>query len=382
MTDNEETITATIDGAEEVRDPLEGLVENTKLDPGAPFAPEVLAALVALQKDDRATFERLRAELKTAGCRVMALDKALADASDEIGLGHKPTQADILLDLAQAAELFHTPDGTGFADIDVEGHRETWPVRSRSFRRWLVHRFFAETSGGAPSSEALRSALDVIEAKATHFDAPERIVRVRVGGSDDRIYLDLCNKTWQVVEIDSTGWRVIDTSPVRFRRTAGMRPLPVPVAGGSIEDLRPYLNVRSDADFIMVVTWILAALRPHGPYPVLALFGEGGTAKSTLLKILGALVDPSIQSLLAPPRDDRDLFINAVNRFALIFDNISALPDWLSDSLARLATGAGFSTRALYTDDEEVLLDAIRPIALPASKISSVGPTWPIAPFS
>src|SRR5262245_63620357 len=121
MTDNEETITDTIAGAEEVRDPLEGLVEKTRTDPGAPYLPEVLAALAALKRDDLASFERLRAELKTAGCRVTALDKALADASDEIGLGHKPTQADILLDLAQVASLFHTADGTGFADIDIVG---------------------------------------------------------------------------------------------------------------------------------------------------------------------------------------------------------------------------------------------------------------------
>src|SRR5262245_31066091 len=108
MTDNEETINKTIDGAEEVRDPLEGLVERTKLDPGAPFMPEVLECLAALKKNDSAAFETLRAQLKTAGCRVTELDKALAS---ELSLGHKPTQADILLDLAQAAALFHTPDG-------------------------------------------------------------------------------------------------------------------------------------------------------------------------------------------------------------------------------------------------------------------------------
>ena len=86
MTDHEhntaeETITETIDGAEEVRDPLEGLVEKTRIDPGAPFTPEVLERLAALKKDDRAAFERLRAQLKAAGCRVTALDEALAEES-------------------------------------------------------------------------------------------------------------------------------------------------------------------------------------------------------------------------------------------------------------------------------------------------------------
>ena len=171
-----------------------------------------------------------------------ALDEAIAEESGEAG-GRGPKQADILIDLAQAAELFHAPDGTGFADLDINGHRETWPIRAKGFRRWLARRFF-EATGGAPSSEALQSALNVIEAKA-HFDAPERQVHIRVGGLDGRLYLDLGDETWRAVEIDATGWRVIDNPPVRFRRAAGMQPLPVPVAGGSIETLRSFLNVRS-----------------------------------------------------------------------------------------------------------------------------------------
>ena len=228
----EEIITETIDGAEEVRDPLEGLVEKTATDPGAPFAPDTLERLAALKKDDRASFEALRARLKGAGCRVTALDEAIAEESGDVG-GRGPTQADILIDLAQTAELFHAPDGTGFADLDVNGHRETWLIRSKGLRRWLARCFF-EATGGAPSSEALQSALNVIEAKA-HFDAPERVVHIRVGGLDERLYLDLGDAIWRAVEIDATGWRVIDNPPVRFRRAAGMKPLPVPVAGGSIE---------------------------------------------------------------------------------------------------------------------------------------------------
>ena len=81
--------------------------------------------------------------------------------------------------MAQETELFHSPDSTAFADIQVNGHRETWPVRNKGFRRWLARRFYEET-GGAPNSEALQSALNVIEAKA-HFDGPEREVHLRIG---------------------------------------------------------------------------------------------------------------------------------------------------------------------------------------------------------
>jgi hypothetical protein len=347
--------------AEEIPDPLAGLAEKTAADPGAPFMPEALEALAALNSDNRAAFEALRSQLKKAGCRVTALDDAIAEENGDTG-GRGPTQADILIGLAQTAELFHTADGSGFADLDINGHRETWPIRGKGFRRWLARRFFEET-GGAPSSEALQSALNVIEAKA-HFDAPERQVHIRVGGLDGRLYLDLGDETWRAVEMDAAGWRVIDNPPVRFRRASGMKPMPIPVRGGSIETLRSFLNVQTDADFALVVAWALACLRNRGPYPVIVLSGEQGSAKSTFSAILRSLLDPNTAPLRALPREDRDLFIAASNGHVLAFDNVSGLPAWISDTLCRLATGGGFAVRQLYSDQDEVLFDAARPVIL------------------
>ena len=357
----EKLIADVVDAADDVRDPLDGLVEKIGTDPGAPFASDVLERLAMLKKDDRGAFEALRARLKKAGCRLTALDEALADENTDVS-GRGPKQADILIELAQTAELFRSSDGSGFADLDINGHRETWPIRSKGFRRWLVRKFF-ETTQGAPSSEALQSALNVIEAKA-QFDAPERAVYIRVGGMDGQLYLDLGDETWQAVEIDATGWRVIDTPPVRFRRAAGIRSLPIPLPGGSIETLRSFLNVQSHDDFVLVVAWALTALRNRGPYPVVVLSGEQGSAKSTFSAILRALLDPNTAPLRALPREDRDLFIAANNSHVLAFDNMSGLPLWTSDTLCRLATGGGFAVRQLCTDQDEVLFDAARPMIL------------------
>jgi hypothetical protein len=349
-----------IDAAEEIPDPLDNLVEKSAEDPSAAFTPEVLERLVALKAEDRAAFEALRARLKKAGCRVTALDEAMAEESGDGRRG--PTQADILIDLAGAAELFHSADGTAFADLTINDHRETWPVRTKGFRRWLARQFFEQTCG-APSSEALQSALNVIEAKA-HFDGPERPVFIRVGGLDGRLYLDLGDEAWRAVEIDATGWRVIEKPPIRFRRAAGMQPMAVPVPGGSVESLRTFLNVQSDQDFVLVVAWALAVLRNRGPYPAMVLSGEQGSAKSTFSAILRALLDPNTAPLRALPREDRDLFIAASNGHVLAFDNVSGLPAWISDTLCRLATGGGFAVRQLYTDQDEVLFDAARPVIL------------------
>jgi len=353
-------INEALDAAETVAGPLDGLVEKVKDDPGAAFAPEILEALLTLKASDRAAYENLRSKLKRAGCRVTALDDAMREESGEDGRG--PTQADILIDLAAAAALFHTSDGTAYADIEVNGHRETWPVRNKGFKRWLARQFFERTDG-APNSEALQSALNVIEAKA-HFDGTQEQIFVRVGGLDGRIYLDLADPEWRAIEIDGEGWRVVDTPPVRFRRSAGVKALPVPERGGTMDALRPFLNVGTEEDFVLAVAWMLATLRDRGPYPALVLAGEQGSAKSTFLAIMRELLDPNAAPLRALPREDRDLFIAATNGHLLAFDNVSGLAPWISDTLCRLATGGGFTTRQLYTDGDEVIFDAMRPVAL------------------
>jgi hypothetical protein len=128
--------------------------------------------------------------------------------------------------------------------------------------------------------------------------------------------------------------------------------------------LRPFLNVHTDEDFKLRVAWALGALRDTGPYPVLALGGEQGTAKSSETFLLRSLIDPNTAPLRALPREDRDLFIAANNSHILAFDNVSGLRPWISDTLCRLATGGGFSTRLLFSDDAEILFDAMRPIIL------------------
>src|SRR5262249_23050574 len=152
--------------------------------------------------------------------------------------------------------------------------------------------------------------------------------------------------------------------PVRFRRAPGMLPLPEPRSGGSVADLRSFLNVKSEDDFELALAWLLAAMRDRGPYPVLALMGEQGSAKSTFATILRSLIDPNTAALRALPRPDRDLLISAANGWIVGYDNVSRIPSWLSDALCRLATGGGFSTRKLYTDDEEALFSAQRPVVL------------------
>jgi hypothetical protein len=283
---------------------------------------------------------------------------------DAQSLAETHSQATRLVTLATDAgvELFHTPDGEAYASMVVEGHTETWLLKVKGFRRWLARLFYAEEDK-TPGSQALQDALGVLEGKAL-YDGPELPVFTRLAEHNGAIYLHLANEDWQAVEITSSSWRVVDTPPVKFRRAKGMLPLPMPVRGGNLADLRPFLNLASDEDWRLLVSWLIAALRPRGPYPILVIYGEQGSAKSTLVRILRKLTDPNKAALRTTPRDERDLVITATNGWLIALDNLSHLPDWLSDALSRLATGSGFATRELYSDAEEAIFDAQRPIVI------------------
>jgi hypothetical protein len=202
----------------------------------------------------------------------------------------------------------------------------------------------------------------MLEARAQHR-GPEHQTYVRVAGADGKIYIDLADKDWRVLEVDADGWRLAVDPPVRFRRKDGMRPLPLPDIG-DIATLKDFVNIKDERDFALMVCWIIAALRDHGPYPILVLAGEQGTAKTTLARFLRMLIDPNTAPLRALPRDDRELCISAKNAFVLCYDNVSGIPAGLSDMLCRVSTGGGNAVRQLYTDGDEVLFDFQRPIIM------------------
>ncbi|MDR3577071.1 MAG: hypothetical protein P4L50_24680 [Anaerolineaceae bacterium] len=262
--------------------------------------------------------------------------------------------------LISTIKLFQDHTGVTYADIPVNGHYETIPIRTHAFREWMAEGYFRRYHGAIGGS-ALESALTVLCGKAGK--EPKRDIFLRVGHYQGNTYLDLCNDNWSVVEITASGWSIINRSPIPFRRAKGMKSLPDPIPGGNVDDLLNFINVTDPDDFHLIVSYILAVFT-KGPFPVLSLGGEQGAAKTTASLVCRRLIDPNEADLKTKPRDEKDLMIAANNSYILTFDNLSGLPDWLSDSFCRLATGGGFSTRALYTDNEETIFNAKRPLIL------------------
>ncbi len=268
---------------------------------------------------------------------------------------------DIIRYAREGAWLFHAPDGTAYAAVEVDGHLETHSIRSVRFRDWILIRFLHQ-HGRAPNSQLLTDALNTIRAIAV-YHGPEMLVFVRVAEHEGDVFIDLGNENWDVVRVTREGYEIVPRPPVGFVRKAGFARLPYPV-DVAVDDLRPFLNLATDGDFMLVAAWAAFSLSPRGPYPVLVLQGEQGSAKSTTVRVLRSLVDPAVEPLRALPKNERDLAIAAGNAWVLAFDNLSGIRDQLSDALCRLATGGGFATRQLYTDDEEIIFSAKRPIIL------------------
>lgn len=327
-------------------------------------------------REAEATFKKLTAGMATTGFKHLTefidervVRRALLWLSVENGAAqpaYSPTerksQATQLVAAAAAAELFHTADDDAYASIELGSHREVWRLKDREFKRWLG-KIYHDQHGRVPNSQAMNDALAVLEGKAV-FGGQQHDVFVRIARLKNAIYLDLGDQSWRAVKITSSGWKVVSRPKVRFRRPRGMRELAQPVHGGSIEELRQLVNVGRKDDWVILVAWLVGAFQPDEPFPLLVLQGEQGSAKSTTGRLLRSLIDPNKSPLRSPPRDIRDIMIAAQNSWIVAFDNISYLPPWLSDGLCSLATGGGFSTRELYTDAQETLFVAKRPILL------------------
>jgi putative DNA primase/helicase len=258
--------------------------------------------------------------------------------------------------------LFHDPHDRAFARYQAKDHLEIWPVESAKFKKILARLYYSST-GKIINRNSLADAVTTLAGLACH-DNPEEPTFLRVAPLGENILIDLCDQKWRVVLVTAEGWQILDESPVAFVRTGSMRALPDPRAGGgSIEPLWQLLNV-TKAQRPLVAAALLNGFHAFGPYFVANYVGEHGSAKTSAARIHRQLIDPNQNPLRSPPKEENDLFAQAVNNRCVALDNLSHLPLWLSDALCRTATGGGLSKRTLYTDTDETSLEIKRPVIM------------------
>ncbi|MCA9835698.1 MAG: DUF2249 domain-containing protein [Trueperaceae bacterium] len=282
--------------------------------------------------------------------------------SDDSDTSAKITQSQSLIKLCSDLCFFcDNASDEAYVKVRVGDHYEVYNLRTREFKM-LLSKLFYEAEGKPPGTQALQDTLGILEAKA-RFDFDPQPVYYRLAERDGTIYIDIGDDKWRVIEIDDQGWRILDESPIMFRRSKNTKALPVPMPGGRVNRIRDFVNV-SEEEYPLLLAFLVACLYPKGPYPILNIQAEQGSGKSSQARTIKSLVDPSSAPLRSAPRDERDLLIATKHNRVIALDNLSNISGNLSDGLCRLSTGGGYATRALYSDNDENIIEAMCPVIL------------------
>ena len=293
------------------------------------------------------------------------------------------------------ALLFHARAATPFAATNGElcvsvpsniDARRIFPLRSAEFRDWLTANYFTEFES-APSPSAFRAALHTLEARARYGDFPAQTIANRVSFEGDpftpsKIVLDLANASGESVEMSHLGWRLTTNLQHCFREFTSTLPLPKPVeaepGSNPLAQLADLFHLNG-TNRVRVFTWLAAALRPVGPYPILVLTGPAASGKTVLARALRALVDPSTVPLRRLPARDRDLLRMAFQNWILAFDHVQRIPLRISQALSALSSGDALEIPRTDLQDP-LVFQLARPIILIVPK-DDTQPAW-VAPHT
>ncbi|MPZ06619.1 MAG: hypothetical protein GEU26_09425 [Nitrososphaeraceae archaeon] len=295
--------------------------------------------------------ERVRAERQDNGQK--AADKENEQSQD---------RRNELLDLIneRTRELLVDKHDTAFAAVQIGEHFETLPIKSGRFKKWIC-RLNYQHLHKTIRAEDLKQITDLLQAEAL-FGNNVRDLELRTSKNpeDRSICYDLTNKEWQVVRITQQGWSVEESCdmPIMFTRYANQLPQITPSTDypeDIFERFMNLINVKDDSNKLLLRCYIVSLFLPGVPKPILMLHGEQGSAKSTLQELVKRLVDPSIIISLTFPRSNEELIQQMSHNYVAYYDNISFIKEWISDQLCRAVTGAGFSKRELYSDDDDII---------------------------
>lgn len=274
----------------------------------------------------------------------------------------KPSQAERLVSMAQ--EMFclgqshkHEP----FAVRRNGPHVASWLSGNGGSLRDEIAFEYRKRFKGVMNATAFTDALATLRGEAMNMEP--QVVWIRVGPYANGIVLDLGTLDGSAVVVDATGWRIVERSPILFQRTALSGALPKPIKGGSLNSLRDLLNV-SSTTWSILLGYMVAALIPEMPHPILMLGGGQGTGKSTAAKFICKLLDPSDAILKSQPRDPESWATMASNCWTIAIDNVSSISPWMSDAFCKAVTGDGFIKRSLYTNNDLSVLSFLRVIML------------------
>lgn len=262
-------------------------------------------------------------------------------------------------DIANSNLLFHDQFKEPYIAIGGRGSK-VFRINSRDFTGWLNNYAYHNYNVIMKNNQAtdIKRAL---EGFALCGENSEICLEPRIRKINDEIWYDLGK---EAVCVSDKGWKIVKEPPIIFRRYGHQKAQVQPVKGGDIQLLRKFTNIADNNDWNLFLAFAVATLIPDIPRPILVINGSQGAGKSTPMRMLKDLADPSQLVSAGKITGEKELARLANRHSLLFFDNLSFLEKDNSDVLCRLITGDGFSKRKLYSDDDEVIYNYKRPLMM------------------
>lgn len=284
-------------------------------------------------------------------------DRTLEELSQEIkekGVKSQAAKLVQLIEKKQGVTLFHNDLDEPYIRIPMGEHFEIWPCKSKPFSRWAAGLFWNSEEEKVISSNALSAALNVIESKAC-YEGEKIELANRVCWRDGSIWYDLSDKEWRAVKIDKNGWEIVEKPPILFRRYKHQQAQAEPETGGDVKKLLEVVNISNRGENILFLVYIISCFIPDFPHPIINIYGQAGSAKTSLSILLKKLIDPSSIEEDDFPRSASEIAQKLSHNWYNCFGNVSLISEYISNLLCKAVTGASFSKRELYTDDEDII---------------------------
>jgi len=236
-----------------------------------------------------------------------------------------------------------------------------YSISGAVFKRW-VSGIYWETFNEGFSNEIFSQVMAALEGKSQHEGVKISLFN-RIAKIEGTIFYDIGDDT-NIVEITASGWKVVKADKPIFRRFTHQKVQSIPEKGGALEKILDYVNLKNPEDKILFLTYLVAILFCDIPRAMIIATGEQGSAKSTLLRVIRKLIDPSRVDLLKMRSAIDELTQMASHHYCLFFDNLSYLSTESSDSLSGFVTGLGFSKRKLFSDDSDIIFELLAAVGI------------------
>ena len=244
------------------------------------------------------------------------------------------------------------------AYLSKNGHPAVAPIRSLLCRSY-IRQYLFEQAGLLLNRRQLEEIVEMADGLAlVRNDKVDLCIRVARDNHDI-----LVNGMPVIYRISPNGWEEDGSRILKFRTPSTARALAQPIRGGDAKRIFEFVNIEDEDEKLLLLVYLVAALVPDIPHPILAIHGPQGSGKSSLLRFLTRILDPNAAEEVHL-HGEVEFVQSASERWVVGIDNVTNISDRISDLLCKFVTGVSFTKRKLYTDNDQFVRSFRRVVIL------------------